>query len=254
MTNEKVVRIEDDLYGGYSTVQNPVSDYWEIELYLYPEKNENYIFVVRFTSMLPIELPTGKKIIQSILIKEVEFEDKERAIRKKLRNIGMVNDIIFRGIKDYIQYLKLNKLYKFYDEGSKQLEFSSENSQKIASEGFDYYNILLRNIEENPNLYPTINANFVRGITEGIFINEYKEFGHSAVAISGEQLQETINIVGKTQFEDVIRCWKDLGLLLSGDSNDNRLTSKFTFGRNYRVNAYIIKIDGYITGKNDQSA
>lgn len=240
MSNKKVLRIEDELYGGYTTIHNPVSEYWDIELYLFNESHENYAFIVKFTSKLPIELPGGQTVTQHRFIKEVDFEDKEKSIRKELRNIGMINDIIFKGIKDYIEYLKLNNQYAFYHDID---ELSNDEYYNSQQESLECYGLLQQEIRDNLNLFPTSRKRYRIGVSEGMIVSNYKGRGFAVVVLERDKLQDIINVFEKVDFEDILRGWRDQGLLLSGVYKENRLTSKFTFCTNYRSNAYIIKLD-----------
>jgi len=239
MSDEKILRIEDELYGGYDTIHNPVSDYWDIQLYLHKDSKASFAFIVKFTSMLPIELPNGENLTQAIFINEENFEDKERTIRKKLRKIGIVNDIIFRGIKEYVQYLKMNKQYTYLENETITTTIDEEQTVEFSSK--ECYQTLLRYIEKNPYLFPISREEFRVDMSKGIVISAYKKKECKALAITGENLQDIIGIVEKSIFENVMRDFKVEELLLSGSKD--RMTSKFTFTTNYRANAYIIKID-----------
>lgn len=243
MTDKKVMRIEDELYGGYTVVENPVSDYWDIELCLYHDSHAQYLFLVKFTSKMPIELPDGQVIVQSKWIKEVDFEDKERTIRKELRTIGMVNDLIFRGIKDYIEYLKFNKKYTFYGELIQSVEMVGDEPKYSSFDSETCYEVLIKEVVENRRFFPISTSDYEVGVSYGILISNYKKQEFTAVALEGHRLQDIIQVVGKAEFEDVIRSWREQGLLVSGDKKANRLTTKFTFCTNYRTNAYIIKLE-----------
>lgn len=81
------------------------------------------------------------------------------------------------------------------------------------------------------------------GQSKGILILDYNNSGKTAVAIDGIGLQEMINVTEKNTFEEIIRSWKADGFLLSGYQKDNRMTTKFTFTTNKRLNAYIISLE-----------
>lgn len=233
----------DELYEGFADVSNPISQYWDIELFVYKEIDGGYTFKVKFTSKQSVELPNGEVIFQSVFVDEVDFEDRGRSIRRELRKRGMMDDVIFWDIKSYVQLLKSNKQYTFCDNVKLLSNNTGDLSKNIKQESEDCYDILVQEVKNNPEAFPMSTEAFVRGESDGIFTQDYKDSGCSAVIISGENLQDLLAVHDKTEFENIIRFWRDQGLLLSGDYKARRLTSKFTFCCRYRTTAYIIKMD-----------
>lgn len=240
---DKELEKTEHLYNGYADVSNPVAQYWDIELFVYPEQHGGYTFKVKFTSKQSIELPTGEIVVQHVFVDEADFEDRERFIRRELRKRGMLDDIIFWNIKSYVQYLKANKLYTFCEDTSLLANSTDNNLKDMNQESADCYDVLVQEVENNPEAFPTSPEQFVKGESDGIFSPDYKDTGYPAVIISGENLQEIIDVRDKVEFEDIIRSWRNRGLLLSGDAKARRLTSKFTFCSKYRTTAYIIKLN-----------
>lgn len=153
MKNSKTIILTDKNYGGYTTIHNPVNSFWDIELLLTINKIEEYNFVVKFTSKHPILFPSGEEIVQSKMIKEVDFEDKEKFIRKELRNIGMMNDIIFRGIKEYVEYLKLNRIYTFYEVIEGEIAEDGNLQNQVQNFSKEYYELFVEKISLNLELF-----------------------------------------------------------------------------------------------------
>lgn len=237
------------LYSGHITMENPVKNYWDIKLYVHVDKDGDCTFKAQLTSQKAIKLPDGRTIQQSEVIDECDFEDKEKIIRKKLRKKGVIDDNIYRGIVSYIEYLKSTDQYDFL-QNVISITFNENRFKNIVEESIEFYEILVQEIKQFPLAFKLSSSNniFKVGEHDGVLEEDYSDTGYSAVVIEGDILKSILGIEGKSKFENIIRTWRDSGLLLSGDKLQNRMTTRYTFCSRYRKSSYVIKVDKQLCG------
>jgi hypothetical protein len=241
--------IEEKVQIKYINIENCVKRYWSIKLYVHVDREGDCTFKVKLTSQRAIKLPDGRTLKQSVYVDECDFEDKGKVIRKELRKKGSVDDNIYRGILDYVNYLKDSEQYTFLEDVSK-IAFGADKFKSFEQSGVECYEGLIQEIKEAPLAFKVSYSTdiFKVGDYDGVLEEDYNGTGFAAIVIEGENLKSILGIEGKNEFENVIRAWRDSGVLLSGDRRLNRMTTRYTFCSKRRKPAYAIKIEKNLCG------
>jgi hypothetical protein len=215
--------------------------YWKIELFVCRDRVGGFNYKARFTSKQAINLSNGVTVNPVVVIDEADLEDKQKQIRKSLRKNGVIDDTIFKCIIDTVKILKESGNYVFIEDEETLLSDNVNSDIKVISK--ELYHLLIEEIYKDPSCIAKYGYKFTPGIHDGAHEIHYKEIGYPAIIMEGDVLKHLFNISGKTEFETIMRSWRDSGILLSYNKIQKRMTDRYTFCTRHRVPAYIIKID-----------
>lgn len=249
--NEEVNK-DKELYSGEDTIKNPVGEFWDINVEQRFDPEGKSCFVIQFEYKL--HSIRGKKdgTPKKTEIDEVLLYTKGKEVLVELMRIGYIDEISLKSIKEYVGYLKKNGIY---DEiAVPSVEISINVSKNIEQKSKECYKTVLDDIENSPESFLISEDGYSQDGKEGIVMNNYKGNSGIYLVIKGEELKEIIDIKEKNDFESIIRCWKNEGLILN-DDRPNRFTRRHKFKREKnRESAYVIKINDAIYNRLKQIA